>query len=306
MAKKIIGKGLTGAGKGAKAGLQRAAQKSAAQKKRESMEQFKEAEKRGMSPEARKQMERQKLKGSPKGKVPSAKKAAEKKRKKDMKQFKSAEAKERATKRGRTTATNIPKTGGNETVEFQRRMTPAGIKALTGGARKGVPELSAGAGPSTRAVYTSMQGARARGVRAGLPARIKEAKKFQKMVAAGTANPAEAAAAKSMRLAIKRDIDRFGISGAKGGKDFKSGSVELKDAKIMDSIADFAKGGLKKKKPVKKLAKGGFPDLTGDGKVTKKDVLKGRGVAMNKGGMKKQYGTKNFMYGGSVMGKKKK
>ena len=25
-----------------------------------------------------------------------------------------------------------------------------------------------------------------------------------------------------------------------------------------------------------------------------------------KGGMKKQYGTKNFMYGGSVMGKKKK
>ncbi len=54
------------------------------------------------------------------------------------------------------------------------------------------------------------------------------------------------------------------------------------------------------------FAKGGFPDLTGDGKVTRKDVLKGRGVAMNKGGMKKQYGTKNFMYGGSVMGKKKK
>jgi len=67
------------------------------------------------------------------------------------------------------------------------------------------------------------------------------------------------------------------------------------------------KGGtVTKKKPVKKLAKGGFPDLTGDGKVTKKDVLKARGVAMNKGGMKKQYGAKNFMYGGSVMGKKKK
>ena len=67
------------------------------------------------------------------------------------------------------------------------------------------------------------------------------------------------------------------------------------------------KGGtVMKKKPVKKLAKGGFPDLTGDGKVTKKDVLKGRGVAMNMGGMKKQYGAKNYMSGGYVMGKKKK
>ena len=54
------------------------------------------------------------------------------------------------------------------------------------------------------------------------------------------------------------------------------------------------------------MNKGGFPDLTGDGKVTKADVLKGRGVAMNKGGMKKQYGAKNYMHGGSVMGKKKK
>lgn len=30
--------------------------------------------------------------------------------------------------------------------------------------------------------------------------------------------------------------------------------------------------------------KGGFPDLTGDGKVTKKDILKGRGVKGFKGG----------------------
>ena len=36
--------------------------------------------------------------------------------------------------------------------------------------------------------------------------------------------------------------------------------------------------------------KGGkaFPDLTGDGKVTFKDVLKGRGVIKNKGGMIKK------------------
>ena len=43
------------------------------------------------------------------------------------------------------------------------------------------------------------------------------------------------------------------------------------------------KGGAMK---MKKYAKGGFPDLTGDGKVTKADVLKGRGV-FKKGGIKK-------------------
>jgi len=32
-----------------------------------------------------------------------------------------------------------------------------------------------------------------------------------------------------------------------------------------------------------KYAKGGFPDLTGDGKVTRADILKGRGV-FGKGG----------------------
>ena len=34
-----------------------------------------------------------------------------------------------------------------------------------------------------------------------------------------------------------------------------------------------------------KVKKGGFPDLTGDGKVTFKDILKGRGVIKKKGGM---------------------
>ena len=37
-----------------------------------------------------------------------------------------------------------------------------------------------------------------------------------------------------------------------------------------------------------KVKKGGFPDLTGDGKVTFKDVLKGRGVIKKKGGMIKE------------------
>jgi hypothetical protein len=38
---------------------------------------------------------------------------------------------------------------------------------------------------------------------------------------------------------------------------------------------------------VKKGGKG-FPDLTGDGKVTFKDILKGRGVIKKKGGMIKK------------------
>jgi hypothetical protein len=52
----------------------------------------------------------------------------------------------------------------------------------------------------------------------------------------------------------------------------------------------------------KGYAKGGFPDLTGDGKVTQKDILKGRGVAVKNGGMMKKKGMAN---GGAMMPKKK-
>ena len=74
-----------------------------------------------------------------------------------------------------------------------------------------------------------------------------------------------------------------------------------------------AKGGMAKKK-------GKFPDLTGDGKVTKADILKGRGVKrmrgggmagmakkkmMAKGGMaKKKMATKKMRGGGMAMKKK--
>jgi len=53
-------------------------------------------------------------------------------------------------------------------------------------------------------------------------------------------------------------------------------------------------GGSAMKKRVK-LNKGGFPDLTGDGKVTRKDILKGRGVKLKRGGsaMKKRIKKKN-------------
>ena len=40
-----------------------------------------------------------------------------------------------------------------------------------------------------------------------------------------------------------------------------------------------------------------FPDLTGDGKVTQKDILKGRGVSLSKGGMPKK---KGYAKGGKI------
>jgi hypothetical protein len=50
----------------------------------------------------------------------------------------------------------------------------------------------------------------------------------------------------------------------------------------MSNYAMYKKGG-----KVKKYAAGGtFPDLTGDGKVTKADILKGRGVIKKGGSIK--------------------
>ena len=54
------------------------------------------------------------------------------------------------------------------------------------------------------------------------------------------------------------------------------------------------------RKKLKTMNKGGFPDLSGDGKVTQKDILMGRG-AMNKGGM---YAAGGYVT--DMMGKKKK
>ena len=45
---------------------------------------------------------------------------------------------------------------------------------------------------------------------------------------------------------------------------------------------------MKKGGSIKKMAKGGFPDLNKDGKVTRADILKGRGVIKKKGGSVKK------------------
>ena len=60
--------------------------------------------------------------------------------------------------------------------------------------------------------------------------------------------------------------------------------VTMIEARLRDSYTPFLEEAKKKKKK-KKAKKKGFPDLTGDGKVTKADILKGRGVIGKKGMM---------------------
>ena len=75
--------------------------------------------------------------------------------------------------------------------------------------------------------------------------------------------------------------------------------IEFKNGKAVSPLKAKGKanGGMMKAKGYSKGGKTGFPDLTGDGKVTRKDVLKGRGVpGMKGGGMK----TKGSMAGGKM------
>ena len=64
---------------------------------------------------------------------------------------------------------------------------------------------------------------------------------------------------------------------------------------IEDKVKKHLKEKLEKKK--KKMKEGGMADLSGDGKITKKDVLIGRGVIKKKAGGK----VKNMNCGGTVI-----
>jgi hypothetical protein len=69
-------------------------------------------------------------------------------------------------------------------------------------------------------------------------------------------------------------------------KKLRSGRAEDAAKEAEEEAAIAARGGMKHGGAVKKMAKGGkLTDLTGDGKVTRADVLKGRGVpGFSKGG----------------------
>ena len=58
----------------------------------------------------------------------------------------------------------------------------------------------------------------------------------------------------------------------------KSDITESLDKEFSRKVAKQNEDAMKNVKKTNKKKDGGFPDLTGDGKVTKKDILKGRGV----------------------------
>ena len=73
------------------------------------------------------------------------------------------------------------------------------------------------------------------------------------------------------------------------GDPFKPGKVKDKGPNVGDAGGSTTKNKNTKTGKAVKLAKGGFPDLSGDGKVTQKDILMGKGVIkMKKGGIVKK------------------
>jgi hypothetical protein len=176
--------------------------------------------------------------------------------------------------------TNIPKTKGNETIEYQRNMSPAGVKAIDRNQRTGAPEFYSGSGNPPPRVQMSAQGQRTRGVYGGLEGRIKELKKLQAKVNEGTATEPEEAAAKAMPNAIKRDMKRFGVT----SDDYKSPKMATQAKKIIEAFENLKESG---------LAKGGMPK--------KKKGYMGGGMAQGK--------KHSYVAGGYVtdmLGKKKK
>lgn len=81
------------------------------------------------------------------------------------------------------------------------------------------------------------------------------------------------------------------------GVDEIADAGKKKELKTKINVEFGEQGKTKKKKAnpgdaggsIAKLAKGGFPDLSGDGKITQKDILMGKGVIkMKKGGIVKK------------------
>ena len=69
---------------------------------------------------------------------------------------------------------------------------------------------------------------------------------------------------------IIKEINEYDIT--------KSDVTESLDEEFSRNVSKQNEEAMKNVKKTNKKKDGGFPDLTGDGKVTKKDILKGRGV----------------------------
>jgi phosphoribosylamine-glycine ligase len=94
-------------------------------------------------------------------------------------------------------------------------------------------------------------------------------------------------------MAVKKTAPKM-MAGEMTGKMYKKSEIDeigKKQAAELDKSGVFGKSAMAKKKApkamygktVKKAKDGSFPDLNKDGKVTKADILKGRGVIAKKG-----------------------
>ena len=105
---------------------------------------------------------------------------------------------------------------------------------------------------------------------------------------------------KRIKAGSKEKMRKVGDKGAPSKQDFVDSAKTAKKAMY---------GGKMKRN----MKDGGFPDLSGDGKITRKDVLMGRGVdlkgggnvcktrkKMSYGGMMKNYASEGKKYGGSA------
>jgi len=90
---------------------------------------------------------------------------------------------------------------------------------------------------------------------------------------------------------IKRRMKNKNMTQVEAIEDFTSEMKKFKKKKDKKNIPGGKNGGR-----VVKMKDGGFPDLTGDGKVTKADILKGRGV-FKKGGCKKSFSKHESWFG---------
>jgi len=121
--------------------------------------------------------------------------------------------------------------------------------------------------------------------------------------AASSAKKSETKKVGGIRRLLLGSDGKFG--GARGAIDFLPGKSRPKKKEPVKKMGGgmmkskmASKGGARGGRKAMGMKKGGFPDLSGDGKVTQKDVLIGKGVVKKKaGGMMK---SKGYAKGGAV------
>ena len=104
---------------------------------------------------------------------------------------------------------------------------------------------------------------------------------------------------------FKRVPDRQGLAGPKGAKGAKKSMGQSKPRKAAPAKFRAYPSAYKRTKGMKvnKKAGGSFPDVTGDGKVTQKDILVKKGVLKQEGDkfVAKQYGGQIMKRAGGGM-----